>query len=285
MKILITGASGRLGKRLRGSLGSEHELILISHALIDSPGTENYTATLDNHSLLTKIMSEERPDAIIHLSALVGPDCESNESLAKKINTEETGILAELATKHKIKKFIFASTAAVYRQHALRSTSEIDNVDPQTIYAKTKLAAEKTLANIAKTASTQFVVLRIFNIYGPDFEDSLINKLLKSSREQPVTLLGPDNCYRDYVHVDDVVAAIVNVLQTKLDTNFSLMNIASGVATSNTELVEALKLHGATPYFTTKSCDLSVLWADISHAREIINFKPVKSLGLKAGRL
>lgn len=285
MKILITGASGKLGTRLRAALGTKHELVLLSHLPIDAPGTKNYVADLNDRDLMTGIMADERPEAIIHLSAIVGPECESNETLAKKINIEATRILAELATEYSVGKFIFASTAAVYRQTSLEPTDEKSNVDPQTVYGKTKLAAEKVLQETAKDSITQFIVFRIFNIYGSEFTDSLVNKLLDSTREQPVTLLEPDNCYRDYIHAEDVVTAIVKALQVRFSTNYCLMNIASGVAISNAELVEAIKLHGTTPHFTIQPSGLNVLWADISQAREVIGFRPSKSLELKTGRL
>lgn len=275
MKILITGASGRLGRELVKALRERHELVALSRT--SSPTLQDvtsYAVDLANPSQLSGVIATEKPDAIIHLAAILGPACESNPDLAEKINVEATKKLVELASQHGVKKFVFASTSAVYNQLELSPTDEFSNIGPRSIYGKSKLKAEQIIQEISLHSSTQFAVLRIFNIYGAGFEDSLVYKLTRSSSDHPVMLLGPDNYYRDYIYVADVVEAFRNAVEVAQEDKYLVMNIGSGRAVSNRSLVDELIKNGLSPSYTSSQSALSVSWANIAKAKKEIGFSP-----------
>jgi nucleoside-diphosphate-sugar epimerase len=273
MKILITGASGKLGGVLAAQFAPDHELVYLDRAPSDHlPAGTTYAMDLTKPEVLDEIFAKEKPEAVIHLAAILGPVCEQNPELAKQINVDGTVALAEMAIKYGARKFVFASTGAVYRQKMMEPTDERHNIDPQSVYGRTKYEAEQALAALAvQNPGIKFVTLRMFNIYGPVFSDSLVYKLIHSTPETPQSLFGLENFVRDYIHVDDVAKAFDLALTHDAH---GVYNIASGTPTSSAELVDQLKAKGVTPHYNDAPGNPTYSWADITRAKEELGFKP-----------
>ncbi len=274
MKVLITGANGRIGRNLVQRLANKHKLILLGQQPeASSAGHKYYQVDMTDKDQLSEIMTDERPEAIVHLAALLASTCASEPTLAHKINVDSSENLANLAITNQVKMFVFASSSAVYNQTELLPTDEEHNIDPQSVYGKTKLLAEKKLMAVSKNGPTQFVTLRLFNIYGADFDDTLVYQLLHSTKDKPAPLFGPDNFYRDYVHISDICAAFERSLSVNVGS-YKVLNIGSGKVLNNRQLVEELEKNGASIYFEIKKTPANISWADISRAEEAINWKP-----------
>lgn len=276
MRVLITGAGGHLGREVAKALAG-HELTLLTHSPAnDLPHGKEYVVDFASGADLETIFATQRPEVVIHLAAMVGNACQSNPQAAHTINVAATARLGELAARYKARDFLFTSSAAVYHQQSLEPTDEDHNVNPQSVYGQTKLQAEQALSRLANNV-TRFTVLRIFNIYGPVFTDSLVYKLANG---RPVALNGLDTFYRDYVHVNDVVSALTTFRCLDNLHDFTVLNIASGRATSNTALVDRLRQLGCTPNYTVQPAVPSYSWADISRAEQLLNFEPQTSIML-----
>jgi UDP-glucose 4-epimerase len=279
MKLLITGAAGSVGNVLRTGLETDHEIIGVGRTA-DSETKIAYGIDFSEQPAeMQSILETERPDAVIHLASVVGPACEAEPELAERVNVSATKWLADLAIQKGIKRFIFFSTAAVYQQTELAPTDEMNNIAPQSVYGKTKLAAESGISSLAGTnPGTQFISLRPFNIYGPGFSNSLIYRLIHSSPDDPVHLFAYNNFYRDYVHASDIVQAVRLALTNDFEDRHTIMNIASGVVTNNAELIDELAAAGINPAYTRSDTDeQTVSWADISRAKSI-GFTPATSI-------
>jgi len=273
MKILITGASGKIGKRIVEALKINNDLVLLTRHTDDfQEPLKTYNVDISDLKALTKIVNKEKPNIIIHLAAVIGGNCDTDPVLTQKVNVDTTKYLGQLAQKNGVEKFIFSSTAAVYNQIKLEATTEEENLQPKSTYGKSKLAAENELKKVSRLAKTQFIALRIFNVYGPEFTDSIIEKLLSSTKQSPATILGPDNYYRDYISIRDVIKAFSSVISTDFVTRFTILNIASGVATNNTSLLNILKEHGVHPQFLVNECDLNISWANTKKAKQEVGF-------------
>lgn len=216
---LITGASGLIGRHLtmQGYRPSHQELDLTDYRTIE------------------KCIKKYKPEKILHLAGLK-KDCRDYKE-ARKVNVEGTKILYETAKEYGLKKFVYTSTAGVYCQKSLSPTKETQNIDPRTVYARTKLEAEKIL-------SKDDLVFRIFNIYGEGFAGSLVNKLVSGRH---VVLNDVDNYYRDYVHVSDVVGILEEGMQNEAK---GIMNLCTGSARSTRSLVEYLEGVGVSMDYT-----------------------------------
>ncbi len=179
--------------------------------------------------------------------------------------------------------FVFASTSAVYSQTRLAPTREDENVAPGSVYGQTKLAAEEALQAAAFGSGTAFTTLRIFNVYGPGMDASLHERLLHSTPERPVELTGWHNFYRDYLHADEVARALVCATSApRVIGTHEVLNIGSGIARNNAELVAELERLGARPvYRRVQGPDRpSYSWADISRAADLIDYRPRAELVL-----
>jgi UDP-glucose 4-epimerase len=282
MKVLITGASGKLGKHVTEAMAlGGHELILVTRDGVSThPGATAYKADLAKPGQVATVVMRAHPEVIIHLASLLPAACQADPALAQRVNIDATRELANAAVEAGVARFIFASTGAVYNQGAEpRQALETDDIPAELPhpYSATKRSAEQALEAIAaQGGSTQFGILRIFNIYGLGFDDSIVNKLVTATSEQPAKLLGMDYYSRDFVHAADVAAACRTVAEQKtLPALYNVWNIASGKTTTNADLIAQLEAQGRTPRYIDTGQDVhSVTWADITKAHAELGFQP-----------
>lgn len=222
---------------------------------------------------ITRVFEQHRPDVIIHLASLAGSAADRDASKTSAVNIDSMVSIIDAAARYGVEKVIFTSSASVYGTGHRAPITENATTDGTSAYARSKLQAEQLLRARSDSGGVPSVILRIFNVWGPGFDESLVHRLLTSTPENPVRLSGFDSFVRDYVHVTDVVEALIRCLGVTVEEPTVTLNIGSGVAMSNRALVERLgtrrKLNvtvedGLPDY----SC------ADISLAREILGYLP-----------
>lgn len=269
--ILITGASGHLGRVVSQSAErASLPTVLWSHHPVPSLGRGpqvhgDITSTAD----VDRIVSDARVQTVIHLAAVTGPRCEQDAEAAHAINVTATLRLAEAAAQAGATRFVFASTAAVYGDAFDRPIVETDALQGTSNYAATKMAAEAGLAAIGTRWGIDVVALRIFNIYGHGFVDSLIHRLQNASASAPVTLRGTVDFVRDYVDANDVAAACLAACAAPMPAPCTAINVGSGVATSNADLVAAVDPLRR-DFVTVEPGKPSHSWADVSRMTDIL---------------
>ena len=105
-------------------------------------------------------------DAVIHLAGLSSdPTCDLDPEMAQEVNVECTRELARLSIEAGVKRFIFASTCAVYGHGVFEILDEESPLNPVSVFARTKLEAEKALLGMA-SASFVPVVARMGTLFG-----------------------------------------------------------------------------------------------------------------------
>lgn len=278
MKILVTGANGRLGMVLRQQLESREDLspvYLISPRAIPQRETD-VRADISDPSELKKVVLLAEPDAIIHLAGVSGAACDANLKLSQAVNVTAMQVLCDAAMNVGTSRIVFSSTAAIYGDRHREPVSEAHQVDLSSTYARMKHQAEEILRSASAAADLSSVALRVFNIYGDGFSDSLVHRLLSSTLSKPSRLQGLDTFVRDYVHAPDVAEAILRSINVPLHGHLTL-NIGSGEATSNRQLVHLLNNLG-TIHYEVDEPRASFSCADISLAATKLNFSP-KRLG------
>jgi len=285
MKILITGSNGRIGQKLSVNLSKEYDLVLTSREansqLIRLPNSKYYKLDITDSASICNIISREKPEVIIHLAGIMGKTCEENHDLAYRINVEATKNLAQCAAENNVKKFIFSSSAAVYPQNLNRPLKEED-ADPQSYYGKIKLEAEEELRKISTESDLNVIVFRIFNIYGEHFSDSLIVRLILSARknEPEVLLTSPEDFFRDYIYIDDVLTAFKKSIVRKFNDSFNVYNIATGLPISTKELMKIILSKGISPKVKILKLNRknSYVYADIKKASCDLDFTATTSI-------
>ncbi|MCA1553548.1 MAG: NAD-dependent epimerase/dehydratase family protein, partial [Chloroflexi bacterium] len=161
------------------------------------------------------------------------------------------------------------------------------NLQPQTPYAVSKLAAEQYVLAIGALWKIETVILRIFNAYGPGqplppSHAPVIPRFLRQViGGGSVVIFGSGNQTRDYVYIDDVVHALSAAAQ-KPGLNRTVLNVGSGAETSIHQLLDTIEAAvGREAHRLNRAGDsggISRLVANVQRAREVLGFAPQVAL-------
>ena len=180
--------------------------------------------------------------------------------------------LRGLLTQYKaagITRIVLASTAAIYGDALTGPVSEQTAPALRSPYAASKLAAEQALQN----CSCETVSLRLFNVFGPGLDDSLVARLERSTVDEPARLRTLDDFVRDYVHSDDVARAVEAAIVRPLPERHTVLNVGSGVPTSNRAVLEAVSARQPV-HWQLVAGPPSYSVADMSLAGSVLGFVP-----------
>ena len=240
--ILLTGASGFIGKHLLSALikeyGSEHVLAFTSVPVSNCRYLLHNDYNFDS-DYFVKAGFANSIKTIIHAGAFI-PKNNSHANNWQKcnfnvINTDKL-LKASLPV---LEKFIYLSTVDIYGSDEI--ISEESPVKPVSLYGDSKLYSEKMIAAWAGTEGKIYQLLRIGHTYGPGEEmyqkviPVTITKLLEG---KPLQIWGAGTELRSFIYINDLVTAILN--SVKLDGYIGPVNIASSQRISIKELVDKL---------------------------------------------
>lgn len=244
-------------------------------------------------------------DAVVHFSALKNAPKSLSEPLDYyQNNVTGTLNLLDAMTEAGIHRFVFSSTAAVYAPDAKQPCVEKSKIDPVTPYGKSKLMSETIIADmVAAYPELRAVAFRYFNVAGSDgsqaltslllgdTDASLLSSILKVAHGKKPYLSVYGNDYdsvdgtgvRDYIHVLDLAEAHLRGLDfMEHNTGFSVFNLGSGQGYTVLETVKCFeKINNMTiplQYETRRAGDLFEVYADTTHARDVLNWEPQCSL-------
>jgi len=265
MRVLCTGAAGYIGSIVTNRLLSEgHDVIALDdlsqgHRDTVSPGARFIKANVCDLGELLSLL-EEPIYAVIHLASLASVE-ESRREPLRYYTSNGMGILnlaqAIAMSRCRCERVVFASSCSVYGNSLLALEDET-LLAPASPYAESKAAAEKVLFALRQQHGAGVGVLRLFNVAGAasnlsagerhDPETHLIPKILQAVlRNEPFAINGHEHntvdgtCVRDYVHVDDVVSAILALLSDLNPGDYRVYNVGSGMGTSVNEMVEVVR--------------------------------------------
>lgn len=236
-KILITGASGFIGKRLIDKLQNRYELFCLVRQ--SSWGAISSEANLIEQDLTRPLDISRLPgqlDAIIHLaqSRHYRQFPEQAEDIFK-VNIHGTFQLLEYARRAGVKCFIFASSGGVYG-YSYEKFVETDPVSPLNFYLSSKYMAELLIANYQQFFRT--VVFRFFFVYGPGQQGMLVPTLLnKVKGGETITVEGNPGLRINPIYVEDVIRVFEPALQLP---GSELFNVGGDEMVTITDLVELM---------------------------------------------
>jgi UDP-glucose 4-epimerase len=253
-RAVVTGGAGFIGSHIVDELIERG----IETFVMDnfSTGSKKNLSKNEGNSLLHVIRAELRDvnsalrevrdiDVVFHEAAIASvPKSVSDPIAVHDVNVNMTLELLDYCRHHGIKKFIFASSAAVYGVYEKVVAREELTCTPASPYAASKLAVESYLHSYYKTYGLEPVILRYFNVYGPrqlqsDYSGVINIFIKKLLRGEPPVIYGDGNQTRDFVHVKDVVQA--NLLAMDSSVIGEPLNVASGSSVSIMELFQLLK--------------------------------------------
>jgi nucleoside-diphosphate-sugar epimerase len=243
MRVLVSGASGYIGTHLVKSLASHDdcEIVAISRSSTQIRLRNVRHLSLD---LSQPGWTRELPqsvDVVVHLA-------QSRQYRAfpegvrdvVAINVNSTVDLADWAYRHRVKRFLFASTGNVYPTHMNRPLREEDAPCPATLYGASKLGAELLLQHYSALFET--VVMRIFGIYGPGQRDMLIPATIRRIlNNEEITLASGAGIYLSPLFVTDCVDMINALIRAPALKPLQHVNLAGPEVVSLSQIVVALE--------------------------------------------
>jgi len=295
MHFLITGGAGFLGAALANQLVREgNQVRVLDDLSAGDPGR------LERRVLFTRGDVRDIPrlwtllqgvDCVYHLAARVSV----SESILyprdyNDINVGGTVSVMEAMRDAGIKRVILSSSGALYGEQDQQLIPENAVAHPTSPYAASKIAAEYYVSTIGALWGIETVALRIFNAYGPGQQlppahAPVISQFMKQALSGgSLVIFGDGAQTRDFVYLDDVVAALVAAATAK-DINRLVINVGSGQETSINQLVEEIatgtgrEVH--TLYNRQESGGVSRLVADVRLAQEKLGWIP--RVGLREG--
>ncbi len=226
MKILITGGSGFIGShivehyqdkaeeiRVLDNLrtGYRHNLNGLRHTFIEG--------SITDRELVRKAV--EGVDYIFHLAALVSvPESMAKPGECVDINVHGLLNVLEEASAARVKKLVFASSAAIYGDNPSVPKLETMLPEPKSPYAITKLDGEFYLGMFQQEGRLETAAIRFFNVFGPRqdpkgaYAAAVPIFIEKALRGEDITVFGDGGQTRDFIYVKDIAGALSFAVET-----------------------------------------------------------------------
>jgi nucleoside-diphosphate-sugar epimerase len=273
--VLVTGADGFIGAELVARLRQEGRQVL---ALGRGAGDIADPA-------LWRALPPARE--VMHLAARsYVPDSWQDSLDFMRVNVMGTEVAIDYCRRHGA-ALVFAS-AYIYGIPTHLPISEADPVRPNNPYALSKFLAEQLCEFAATYHGVPVTVLRLFNVFGAgqreDFLIPTVMRQVKAAEEIRVLNLEPR---RDYVYIDDVVAALC---ASRKGIGFRRFNIGSGVSLSVRDVVETIQFVAGTRLSVNEATqvrpnEIPDMRANIAAAADALKWQPEYSFAQGVERM
>ncbi|HPQ71087.1 MAG TPA: SDR family oxidoreductase [bacterium] len=291
--ILVTGGAGFIGSHIVRALLDAGEAVRVLDDL--STGRADNLAGLavdfvrgDIRDAATVARAVAGVRAVCHHAAMISVPRSVEDPLGShRINVEGTLNVLEAARRAGVKRFVLASSAAIYGDEPSLPKSEQSPQRPQSPYAVHKLIGEQYLRLYHDLYGMDTLSLRYFNVYGPRQDPAspyaavipLFIAALRDGR-QP-TVFGDGRQTRDFVYVGDVARANVAALNAP-DPGGRVVNVAGGRRIDLLELLETLgRIFAVNPeplFAPERPGDVRHSVAAVEAAAQVLAFRPTVEL-------
>jgi len=293
--IIVTGGAGFIGSHVVDRIvdSGEYQVIVVDNLLgsnFNPPFFRNDLVSYEygdvsDYLQMKTLFETYTPDYVIHLAANGNvPLSDKYPSVDFKSNAIGSFNILNLAKEYKIKKVVYASTAAVYGEPQYTPIDEIHAVGPISNYGVSKLYGEQLGTAYSKTYNLPFTAFRIFNTYGPRQPRYVLFDLIKKlkNNKDSLEVLGTGLQIRDYAYVSDTAEVFFQALNNQKSNN-NIYNIAGGNPISIKELVKLIcDVYQINPKinYTGESWkgDITNLTASIEKLKQDFNFTPRVSI-------
>lgn len=247
-KVLITGGAGFIGSHIvEKLLENNYNVIIIDN--LSSGSIENIpnSDTIKFYQLniekddLELVFQKETPDYVIHLAAQTSVNFSiSHPYYDANMNVMASIKLLELCKKYNIKKFITASSAAIYGNPKYLPIDENHPTEPMSQYGLSKLTMEKYI----KLSGIPYIIFRFSNAYGPRQKSSkesgvvaIFNNAMKNN--EPINIYGDGEQIRDFIYVEDIANICIKAINSNVENE--IINFSTNKGVSLNQLFKVMK--------------------------------------------
>lgn len=259
LKVLITGGAGFIGSNLAKKLQHNYRVYIVDNLSMGKKENISHLSNITfyeedilNEEFMRNLLLRENFDYIFHLAAIASVA----DSIERPLETNRVNFLSTLnllnilksMENSSLKRFVFASSAAVYGNSINLPKKEQSDVNPSTPYAIDKYASEKYVLAYNSLYNLPTSCVRFFNVYGPNQNPSspysgvisiLIDTFMKRMKNEDYefNLYGDGEQSRDFVYIEDVVSALEIVLNST-DSLGQVYNVGTNKETTLNELIK-----------------------------------------------
>ena len=250
MRVLVTGGAGFIGRHITEYFQHQAEVRVLDNLRSGlKSNLSGLNCQLIEGSILDRDLVREAMkgvDFVFHLAAIASVQ----ESIQKpnecaEINTRGTVIVLEEAAQAGAKKLILSSSAAIYGDNPINPKIESMPAEPKSPYATSKYEAERYCHSFTAEGQLATVALRYFNVFGPyqnprsEYSAVVPAFVAKATCNKPIMIFGDGQQTRDFIYVDDVVAA--NAFFALESQATGIFNVACGETISVTDLALTIR--------------------------------------------
>jgi len=236
LRVLVTGGAGFIGSHLVKALVKAGHQVRV----LDNLSTGSIENLADVLNAIEFVRGDVRDygvvesavrgvDAVVHLAALIDVT-ESVEKPDLYFDVNVRGTYNVVKASKNVSTFVFASSSAVYGEPIRVPIPEDHPLMPKSPYAASKVSGEAFVQAFANQYGFRPVILRLFNVYGPRqsraYAGVIIEFTRRVSRGESPVIFGAGGQTRDFVHVSDVVEAVM--LSLRNEGVRGVFNIGSG---------------------------------------------------------
>lgn len=299
-RVCVTGGAGFIGRRLAEALVDLDATVSIIDDLSNSE-LENVAALVDRApdrapftqgSILDPAAladALEDAEVVFHLAAVSSlPAASDDPERAFEVNSLGTVRVAQEARLAGAARLIYASTSAVYGD---AEAPHVETIVPMPLspYAASKLSGEFAVTAWARSRGLPGMSLRFFNVFGPrqpagGQESAVVPAFITKLRAGEAPLVyGDGGQTRDFIHIEDVTLALLLAGAVEKDLAGEVVNIGSGKPITILKLAKRMAQIGgrgdlAPLHERARPGEVEHSWADMTQARELLGFEPVRSL-------
>jgi len=291
MKVLVTGSSGFIGKRLVERLLQDNHKVIgcdIKPSNLTNEKFREFTVDFTIMDELLPVFRMTKPDVCYHLGAIADINYAREHPLKTvNVNVMGTAVVAEACRKFGT-LMNYISTCCVYGNTNVHPTPENAPTHPTEIYGCTKLAAEYVVKGFHELYNLNYNILRPSTVYGEGMRPALavyifLKKVLNGEK---IPIHGTGKQTRSFIYVDDLVEGLVKLLQA--DVVNQTINLAGRQEVSVLQLAQkCLKLTGRNDddleFVADRKGQVMKEKIDISKAKNLLDWEPKVNidLGLK----
>ncbi|GGB26343.1 NAD-dependent dehydratase [Sphingomonas metalli] len=233
--------------------------------------------------LIADLIDTQSIDVIVYLASSMIPSSPAQSYLAERSALVEPFLqLGQIAASRHIPLIYFSSGGAIYGATASGAASESDECAPISFYGQLKLEIEQLVRFLHRTVGLEYIIVRPSNPFGRyqagDGRQGLIATIFSRVQAgQELEVWGDGRAIRDYIYVDDLVDAVVELAGSGNQRNMTV-NVGSGVGYSLLEVVNTVECVLQRPialhFRPGRATDVSRIVVDTEKLRSLVSVAP-----------
>ena len=296
MKLLFLGGAGFIGSNLIKSIlhpGCNNVDIFVLEpsfsnvSRLEGLDVQIFRGELSDIDLIRTIIETKKVEIVVHLVATLIPGSTFDDYKREYQNVIFPTIeLMQICALHQVKFVYFSSGGTVYGNRTdLKPFVETDPMAPISYYGWSKQMMENSIHYVHRTTGLKYLILRPSNPYGHGQNIHARQGLIavamgKILAAEPIEVWGNGSNIRDYIYIDDLAEAVVQLLEK--DVYNTTVNIGSGEGASINDIIQTLRdvvdEQVKVDYKPARSVDVSHMILDTTRLKSYINmeFTPLK---------